>query len=104
MPVVRNKVFLRGSIYTAGELRRLGRRLNRRIGNVDAALQAMRRGEFLCLQYSAGHPCWSLSNGHPVTVEVANILINDASISPADGALFPECVPAQTWKLGGIND
>lgn len=92
------------SIHTAPELHRAARRLNRRTASVSAALQAMRRGEFLCLQYSAGRPCWSLSNGRIVSAQVADILIHNASISPADGALFPDCVPAQTWKHGGIND
>jgi hypothetical protein len=91
------------SIHTSGELHRAARRLNRRTAGVNVALQAMRRGEFLCLQYSAGRPCWSLSNGRTVSAQVADILTHNASIIPADGALFPDCVPAQTWKLGASN-
>ena len=83
MRVVRNKVFPRSSIFTPGELRRIARRLDRRIAGIDAALTAMRQGEFLHLKYrSDGRPCWSLSNGHAVSAEVATILINNASISP----------------------
>jgi hypothetical protein len=100
---VRNKTFPRGSIYTPGELHRLGRRLNRRIASVDAALQAMRRGGFLHLQYHAGRPLWSLSSGRTVSSEVAAILINDARIVPVGRALFDD-MPGQSWKHGGIND
>ena len=103
MSVVRNKVFPRGSIYTPGELHRLGRRLSRRIASVDGALQAMRRGELLHLQYSAGRPLWSLSSGRVVSSEVAAIIINDARIVPVGRALF-DGMPGQSWKHGGIDN
>jgi hypothetical protein len=99
MRVARNKVFSRGSIYTPGELHRTACRLERRIASVDSALQAMRRGEFLHLQYSVGRPLWTLSNGRTVSTEVAAILINDARIVPVGRALFDD-MPGQSWKLG----
>jgi hypothetical protein len=90
------------SVHTAPELHRAARRLNRRTAGVNTALQAMRRGEFLRLQYSAGRPCWSLSNGRTVSAEVASTLISSAFIVPADDALFSG-MPAQSWKLGSIK-
>jgi hypothetical protein len=84
-------------IFTQNELRRLGRRLDRRGTSINVALTAMRRGELLCLEYRAGKPHWLLSNGAAVHADIANILISNALIIPASGALF-DCVPAQTWR------
>jgi hypothetical protein len=103
MPVVRNKAFPRGSIYTSGELHRQARRLDRRLASVDQVLIAMRRGEFLHLQYQVGRPLWALSNGRTVSSEVAAILINDARIVPVGRALFDD-MPGQSWKHGGIDN
>jgi hypothetical protein len=92
-----NKVFLHG-VYTPTELHRSAHRLTRTV-SVSAALAAMRRGEALHLQYQAGRPLWSLSNGCAVSAEVAGILIKDASVVPVGGALF-DGMPGQSWKLG----
>ena len=56
---------------TATDLRRIARRLDRRLGSANAALAAMRRGQTLHLQYRAGRRLWTLSDGRPVTAEVA---------------------------------
>jgi hypothetical protein len=95
---------MRNVIFTPGERRRAALRLNRRTAKVSGALQAMHRGEFLCLQYCAGQPRWSLTDGRVLSAEVANILVSNTSIAPASGALF-DGMPGQTWKLvGGSND
>ena len=89
---------LRGGVYTPTDLHRSSRRLDRRLASVNTALAAMRRGQFLQLQYQAGRPLWSLSEGRSVSAEVAETLIKNASVVPADRALFPD-MPAQTWRF-----
>ena len=64
---------------------------------VAQMLAAMRRGQFLQLQYRAGRPLWSLSDGRSVSAEVAETLKN-ASVAPAGRALFPD-MPAKTWRF-----
>jgi hypothetical protein len=63
----------------------------------NRALAVIRKGQTLHMQYRAGRPHWSLSDGTPVTAEVAAILIRDAHVEPADGALF-ETMPGQSWR------
>ena len=87
-----------GGVFTPSELHRSARCLFRRAASVNAALAAIRQGESLHLQYVVGRPVWSLSSGRSVSPKVAEILTSNASITPADGALF-DCVPAQLWRF-----
>jgi len=80
----------RGGVYTPTDLHRSSRRLAR----VNMALAAMRRGQFLQLQYQAGRPLWSLSDGRSVSAEVAEILIKNARPSSRPAArCFLTCRP-----------
>ena len=67
------KAFRPGSIVTPGELHRNAHRLDRRAASLNTALDAMRRGELLYLEYRAGRPHWSLTDGHTVDPKVAEI-------------------------------
>jgi hypothetical protein len=94
-----HKPFSRGSTFSPGELRRIAHRVDRRVASVSAVLDRLRAGALLHLKYrSGGPPRWLLSDGRPVSPQVAATLINWACVVPADRALFG--VPAQTWKLG----
>ena len=64
---------------------------------VDQILDAMRRGEALHLQYKNNSPLWSLSDGRPVTADVAALLIRHADVVPVADALFSD-LPGQTWR------
>jgi hypothetical protein len=88
----------RGGIFTPGELHRLGRRLERRIASVNSALGAMRRGEFLHLQFHAGQSLWLLSSGRSVSAHTAETLIKHASVVPVGDALFTD-MPGQSWRF-----
>lgn len=48
----------------------------------------MKNGAILQMSYVRGCLSWSLSSGRAVSVEVANILITNASVVPASDALF----------------
>jgi hypothetical protein len=93
-----SKVLFRGGIYTPSELHRLGRHLERRLARANTTLAAMCRGESLHLQYQAGRPLWRLSGGRSVSVEIAEILTNHASVAPVGDALF-NGMPGQTWRF-----
>jgi hypothetical protein len=70
----------------------------RRIASVNSALGAMRRGEFLHLQFHAGRSLWLLSGGRSVSADIAEILIKHASVVPVGGALFAN-MPGQSWRF-----
>ena len=67
--------------------------------NHQEALAAMRKGDFLHLQYQAGQLPWSLSGDQSVPAVAAAILTSNASVVPAGDALFAD-MPGQT---GGIR-
>jgi hypothetical protein len=85
------------SIPTAASLHRAHRRLDRHAAGVHGALQAMRHGEFLHLQYVDGRSHWTLSNGRTVSAAAAGTLTSNVSIIPADDALFSD-LPGQSWR------
>ena len=57
----------------------------------------MRSGLTLHLDHQAGGPRWSLSNGDPVTAEVAAFLTSNASVIPEGDGLFAGM--SQTWRF-----
>jgi hypothetical protein len=85
------------SIPTPASLRQHAYRLDRRAASLNTALNAMRRGELLYLEYRAGKPHWALTDGHTIDPKVAESLTRNAAIKPVSAALF-DCVPAQTWR------
>ena len=56
--------------------------------NHQHSLAAMRKGDFLHLQYQAGQPLWSLSGDQSVPAVAAAILTSNASVVPAGDVLF----------------
>ena len=62
------------------------------------ALQKLRDGAVLRLEYDQGHPSWSLGDGQPVSVELVNLLLSCQGIEPDRDGLLDD-VPAQTWRL-----
>ena len=93
-----SKACFHHGIFTPRALHRSARRLDRRVANVSTALAAMRKGESLHLQYSAGRPLWSLSGGSGVSAEVAAILTKSTSVVAVGDSLFAG-EPGQTWRF-----
>ena len=74
------------------------RRTHRLAAEVEQSLAAMRSGKSLHLQHRNGKGLWSLSGAQPVTAGAASVLINHASVEPADTALFFG-LPGQCWRM-----
>ena len=72
--------------------------LERNLRAANHALAAMRRGQTLHLQHIGGRRRCSLSNGESVPAAVANIIINNTDVAPANDGLFPDLL-AQTWRM-----
>ena len=88
----------RDRIPTPANLRAAARRADRRVANVDRVLAAMKRGEFLHLQYENGRPLWSLSGGWTVPANIAALVIADVSVVAVGRALFDDCL-GQAWRI-----
>ena len=78
------------------------RRTARLAARFEQALDAMRTGKTLHLQFSDGGPLWALSDGSVVSAETAALLLNSASIQPVGCALLPG-LPAQQWEYPNDN-
>ena len=65
---------------------------------VARALDAMRAGLLLHMEYRAGHPIWSLGGGQAVSAAAAAIIISSANVVPVGDSLFPD-MPGQTWRI-----
>jgi hypothetical protein len=61
------------------------------------ALEQMRAGKTLHLEYFQGRPVWELG-GLSVSPEVVALLISCAAIEPAHDSLFADA-PSQTWRM-----
>jgi hypothetical protein len=83
-------------IGTVSDLRRSSRCLDRRLASVGEVLGAIKKGA-LHFQYENNRPLWALSDGRIVAVDVAALVIGNASVAPVGGALF-EDLPGQTWR------
>jgi hypothetical protein len=88
------------TIHTPASLRTTNRRLARRVGRLekaDAVLAEMRAGAALHLQHTKHGPCWTLSNGRPVSDTIAKLVVASASVEGVGDALF-EGYLAQTFR------
>ena len=74
------------------------RRTRRMVSTFDQTSVAMCAGEHLQLQYENGRPRWSLSNGQPVSTDVAGMIINVAGVERLDVGLLAD-LQAQTFRL-----
>jgi hypothetical protein len=61
------------------------------------ALEALHAGETLRLEYVNARPVWSLSD-HPVSPEVASLLLSCGSVQPDADSLFAD-TPPQSWRI-----
>ena len=73
------------------------RQTSRKVDRVNQALAAMRTGRSLHLEHHNGKALWSLSDGRPVTAEVAVLVIRHALVEPADTAVVSD-LPGQEWR------
>jgi hypothetical protein len=88
------------TIHTSTSLRTAHRRLARRVGRLEKAelvLAEMQRGSALHLSFSRSGPQWALSNGRPVSDEVAKLVTASASVVGVGDALF-DGIASQTWR------
>lgn len=62
------------------------------------ALERLRSGAVLRLEYQNGRPSWSIGDGPPVPPEVVALLLGCKEIEAAGDGLF-DGAPSQTWRL-----
>jgi hypothetical protein len=72
-------------------------RETRFIEKADAVLAEMRAGAALHLQHTKQGPCWALSNGRQVSIEIAEFVTTSASVIDCGGSLF-DGLPGQVWR------
>jgi hypothetical protein len=63
-----------------------------------AALQRMRTGMLLRLEYFQGRPVWEIG-GLNVSPEVVALLVSCSAVEPTRDSLFADDTPSQTWRL-----
>jgi hypothetical protein len=75
-------------------------RQRRMRSNAEArrAIDAMRNGQTLRLEYIAGERRWYLSGGKSVPAAVAAIVIDSVSVVPAGDGSFQD-LPGQVWGI-----
>jgi hypothetical protein len=93
----RKKTWRSVSIPTVRSLRRNSRVLDRKIRNIELALDYMRAGAKLCLTYGKAGPTWTLSVGGKVDSQIAKLIIARDDIYSVGGALFADCL-AQAYR------
>jgi hypothetical protein len=62
------------------------------------ALEALRAGEVLTLTFIKADPIWSIGE-HPVSPEVASLLLAHSAIEPNNDGLPFSGAASQTWKI-----
>jgi hypothetical protein len=104
--LIRHPYFARGNdLYETPEVATLALLARRgtaadhpsQLRNRQEAPGAMRKGDFLHLQYQAGQLPWSLSGDQSVPAVAAAILTSNVSVVPVGDALFAE-MPGQSWR------
>jgi hypothetical protein len=71
---------------------------NRRVGpTFIEAIERMKSGEVLRLEYLKGRPVWSIGN-EIISAEVVSLLTSCREIQADGGSLLPN-TPAQVWRL-----
>ena len=70
---------------------------NRKADRIRKALAAMANGQDLHLQFRAGTPIWTLTDGRVVPAEVDEILTHHELVVPVGDALFDGL--SQTWRF-----
>jgi hypothetical protein len=85
------------SIHTPRELARKGRRLDHVNVAAERVLAAMRRGAALHCTHRPNSTRWALSNGMPVSDEVARAVITRGDVAGVGDSLFDRGL-SQTWR------
>jgi hypothetical protein len=88
---------------TPAKLQRNARRLDKLNAAIEATLTAMKHGATLHLRYGQGGRGWYLSNGHPVTDEVAKIVIQNIHVAGVGDALFDQRFVGLQSETKGAN-
>ena len=91
------------AVHTSASLARAHRRLDRRRSGVQCALEAMRAGAILHLQYGPTRERWTLSTGWTVPEDVAATLIARPDIQTVGDTLFPN-TRSQTWRYATTQE
>jgi hypothetical protein len=84
-------------IHTPATLRSNRRRLDRRLQGAEQVLNALQAGDALHFQYTRSGPCWTLTNGRPVSDKIARLVIASSSVVGVGDALF-RGTASQTWR------
>jgi hypothetical protein len=74
----------------------LQRRVDRRRAGAARVLTHLQRGQALHKQFTRQGPVYSLTDGRPVSSEVASLVIADVRIVSVGDGLFP--TTPQTWR------
>ena len=85
------------AIHTPRELARKGRRLDRVNGAVERVIEAMQHGAALHRTHRPNSTRWALSNGMPVSDEVARAVISRDDVAGVGDSLFDRGL-SQTWR------
>jgi hypothetical protein len=84
------------TIQTVSGLRRLQRRVDRRRCAAARVISAMQSGEALKKHFTSQGPVYTLTNGKPVSHDVAAVVTADIQVIPVNDGLFPGT--PQTWR------
>jgi hypothetical protein len=91
------RVIWHGGVQTAAQLQRQHRLFDCRRRGAAAVLTKMQRGQSLYLSFERGMRRWLLSDGTPVTDEVAKIIVSDHRVIGIGDSLFRN-MASQTWR------
>ena len=90
------------SVYTASELRRRHRRMDRRTAAKWRILGEIRAGACLYRRHVSGRIYWSLSTGTQVSIETAADVIADGHVVPVGDGLAP-WGPSQIYRWSDVG-
>ena len=84
------------NIHTPASLRAKSRQLDRRRRRAARVITAMSRGASLNLTFMRNGSAFTLSDGTPVSSEIALMVVNDIRVVSVNDGLFP--TTPQTWR------
>ena len=84
------------NIHTPASLRAKSRQLDRRRRRAARVITAMSRGASMNLTFTKHGSVFTLSDGTPVSTEIALMVVNDVRVASVNNGLF--CSTPQTWR------
>ena len=84
------------NIHTPASLRARSRQLDRRRAKAAHIITAMERGASMNLTFTKPGSVFTLSDGTPVSAEIALMVVNDVRVCSVNDGLFP--TTPQTWR------